>query len=100
MNAFVARLRSRQPRWLVLEVRAPGVRRLRLLLPLEPFETPLAFALALAAWWNERRLGRLGGWRRLFAPAELGLADLPPTEPLVEVKTRDAYVVIRIGGLL
>ena len=100
MNALAERLRSRQPRWLVLELRAPGLRRLRLLLPLEPFETPLAFAANLLAWWGERRLGRLGGWRRLFEPAGLGLGHLPPTEPLVEVKNKDAHVVIRIGGLL
>ncbi len=99
MNALLERLRRRQPRWLQLEVRARGVR-FRLPLPLEPFETPLAFVLALAAWWGERRLGQLGGWRRLFEPARLGLSELSPAEPLVEVKSRDAYVVIRVGGLL
>ncbi|WP_287370926.1 hypothetical protein [Oceanithermus sp.] len=100
MNALLERLRRRQPRWLHLEVRARGAPRIRLVLLLEPFETPLAFVLALAAWWNERRLGQRGGWRRLFEPSRLGLTELSPAEPLVEVKNRDAYVVIRVGGLL
>ncbi len=100
MSALLERLRRRQPRWLVLDVRAPGSLRFYLPLPLEPFETPLAFVLALAAWWGERRQGRLGGWRRLFEPPRLGLETLRPTEALLEVKSRNAYVALRIGGML
>ncbi len=99
MSSLLERLRRRQPRWLHFEVRPGRGRGLRFVLPLEPFETPVAFALAFAGWMAQRRLGVRGGWRRLFAPPRLGLERLRPDEPLLEFKSRSSYVVIRIGGL-
>jgi len=100
MNAFWERIRRRQPRWLHIEVRLAESRELRFLLPLEPFETPLAFALALAGWWAQRRAGFRGGWRMLFDPPRLGLDQLHPDEPLVEIKDAHNYFLLKIGGLL
>ncbi|WP_457630158.1 hypothetical protein [Oceanithermus sp.] len=99
MRRLLERARSCQPRWLRLEVRT-GRAGLRLWLPLEPFETPLVFALALAGWWARRRRGERGGWRALFEPPRLGLERLGPDEPLFEVKSPDAYVSVRVGGAL
>jgi len=100
MSSLLERVRRRQPRWLDLEVRPAGGRGFRVLLPLEPFETPLAFALALAGWWTQRRLGARGGWRLLFGPPRLGLDRLRPDEPLLDVRSRGYRVVLRVGGLL
>ncbi|WP_456446563.1 hypothetical protein [Oceanithermus sp.] len=100
MNAWLQRLQIRQPRWLHLELRPGGGRGFRLVLPLEPFETPIAFVLAFAGWMAQRKMGVRGGWRLLFAPPRLGLERLRPDEPLLEVKSRGVYVAIRIGGLL
>jgi len=100
MSALKRRLQRRFPRWVRLELRAERAPRIRLLLPLEPFETPLAFVLALARWWFRRRLGERGAWRALFDPPRLGLDTLRPDEPLLEVRTPHAYVLVRIGGWL
>ncbi len=100
MRPLLERLRRRQPRWLDLEVRPAGGRGFRILLPLEPFETPLAFALALAGWWTQRRLGARGGWRLLFEPLRLGFDRLRPDEPLLDVRSRGHRVVLRVGGWL
>ena len=99
MNALLERIRRRQPRWLHVELRLAGSRGFRLLLPIEPFETPLAFALALAGWWTQRRLGVRGGWRLLFDPPRLGLDRLRPDEPLVEIRDKNNHVLLKIGGL-
>ncbi|GEM_PF-2497900 len=100
MSNLPGRLRRRQPRWLHLRVRSRSRPVLRLILPLEPFETPLAFLLALARWWSTRRLGRSGGWRALFEPLRLGIDGLQPDEPLLEIDSHDSFVSIHIGGLL
>ena len=99
MSELVARLRSRLPRWIELELRTSALRRVRLIMPLEPFETPLAFVVHLGRWWLLRRRGEPGGWRELFAPQSLGLGDLRPDEPLLEVGNQENHVVLRIGGL-
>ncbi|WP_456411525.1 hypothetical protein [Oceanithermus sp.] len=100
MRSLLEHVRRRQPRWLDLEVRPARGHGFRILLPLEPFETPLAFALVLAVWWTQRRLGARGGWRLLFEPPRLGLDQLRPDEPLLDVRSRGYRVVLRVGGLL
>jgi len=99
MKTLLARVRHHQPRWLHIEVRPAGSRGFRLFLPVEPFETPLAFAMALAGWWAQRRLGAGGGWRLLLDPPRLGLDQLGPDEPLVEINNAHNHVLIKIGGL-
>lgn len=92
------RLRRRFPRWVQLELRVERGPRIRVVLPLEPFETPVAFVFALVRWWIGRRQGEHGAWWSLLDPPGLGLDTLRPDEPLLQVRSRRSHVLVQIGG--